>query len=384
MKKTQGYHLLFGFTLLTLAVLGVRLAFVFMSSVESERTAKLNELLHATVVSALMLGIGDQPPEVGPLAGATIEGEPSLEVIPASEQTEGDLFAPAIPRYPHLGVRPDPDLVERIDRRLQRRRFMVFGESALLFALLGICSYMLYRLVRQERFATRRMEAFVSAVTHEMKTPLTGIKSLLETFAAGKVPEEKALKLYVMGLKEAERLEHTVENVLISGRLRTERYHTEPEPVELRSFLEGFLEHRRRYLVGRSESIRMEWEPEQPELEAMADPNALRIILENLTDNALKYGGPDPQVTIRVQTEGDRVLISLEDEGIGFEAEHAATLFEPFKRSLGGKPSTQHGSGLGLSICRALARHMGGDISAASDGPGLGSRFTVSLRGTMG
>jgi len=384
MRKVGGYQLLFGLTLVTLAALGVRLTLVFMTSVESERTASLNELVHATVVSALMLGAADAPPQVGSLDGAPFGGAAALEVIRTSERAEGDVFAPAVPRYPHLGVRPDPEIIRMIDDRLRRRRGMVVGESALLFLLLGICSFMLYRLVHQERIVARRMEAFVSAVTHEMKTPLAGIKSLLETFAAGRVPENQASKLYAMGLKEAERLEHTVENVLITGRLRTERYHVEAERVELRPLLEGFLEHRRRYLVGRPESVSLEWEPRREALEGMADPNALHIVLENLTDNALKYGGPDPQVILRVQEDGDHILVSLEDKGIGFTAERAGELFVPFKRSLAGKESTQHGTGLGLSIAHALTLRMGGNLTAASDGPGKGSRFTISLKEVRG
>ena len=80
---------------------------------------------------------------------------------------------------------------------------MVTGEGGLLFSLLAICTVMLYRQVRQQRRQMKRMESFIAAVSHEMKTPLTGIKSMLQTFADGGVPETSGTRLYAMGLKEA-------------------------------------------------------------------------------------------------------------------------------------------------------------------------------------
>jgi len=170
-----------------------------------------------------------------------------------------------------------------------------------------------------------------------------------------------------------------VENVLVSGRLRTERYRVQAEPVHLRQLLDSFLEHRRGCQVDRPDAFELIWEPDERDLRAMCDPNALHIVLENLTDNALKYGGEPPRVVVRVQQSEGRVLVAVEDQGIGFAPEKADSLFVPFRRALDGKETVQHGTGLGLSIARALVGRMGGELTAHSQGPGRGSRFTIAL-----
>jgi signal transduction histidine kinase len=106
-----------------------------------------------------------------------------------------------------------------------------------------------------------------------------------------------------------------------------------------------------------------------------ADRDAFRVILENLLDNARKYGGGKTRVT--AQTEGRQFRVQVRDEGQGFNPGDAEQIFDPFtpRKSNG----ATHGSGLGLSISRQLARQMGGDLSAHSDGPGKGSTFTLTL-----
>jgi signal transduction histidine kinase len=375
MKRVRGYQILFGLTLLALTALGTWWTIFFMRSVELEKQARLDNLRHAAELTALMLGSGEEQPRPGPFPG-----DVPLEIVPASQIGEGDIFARTGPNYPDMAVRPSAGSIKAIDDKVHRRRMMLIGEGVMLLVLLAVCTFMLYRMVRQEHRHIRAMEDFVSSVTHEMKTPLTGIKSMLQTFAAGKVPEEERARLWALGLKETERLEHMVENVLISGRLRGGSFEIHPEAVDLRSLLNGFMEHRRRYLVGQSSVISLEWEPGRSDIGVHADPQALRVVLENLTDNAFKYGGPSPQITLRVSNSRQTVQISVEDRGIGFPPEKAQELFDPFRRALANGHESQHGTGLGLSIAQALVQRMGGEISAHSDGPGKGSRFTVALK----
>jgi signal transduction histidine kinase len=375
MKRVRGYQILFGLTLLALTALGTWWTIFFMRSVELEKQARLDNLRHAAELTALMLGSGEEQPRPGPFPGYV-----PLEIVPASQIGEGDIFARTGPNYPDMAVRPSAGSIKAIDDKVHRRRMMLIGEGVMLLVLLAVCTFMLYRMVRQEHRHIRAMEDFVSSVTHEMKTPLTGIKSMLQTFAAGKVPEEERARLWALGLKETERLEHMVENVLISGRLRGGSFEIHPEAVDLRSLLNGFIEHRRRYLVGQSSVISLEWEPGRSDIGVHADPQALRVVLENLTDNAFKYGGPSPQITLRVSNSRQTVQISVEDRGIGFPPEKAQELFDPFRRALANGHESQHGTGLGLSIAQALVQRMGGEISAHSDGPGKGSRFTVVLK----
>jgi signal transduction histidine kinase len=193
------------------------------------------------------------------------------------------------------------------------------------------------------------------------------------------VPDGQQRELSVLGLKEAERLEHTVENCLMAGRIRLGEVQVAMEDVKLRELLDRFAEHRRGYLLDDPSAIELIWELEAAETTVRADPSAVVTIFENLVDNAFKYGGGKPRVTIRAQEKGGRIAISVEDRGVGFPPEQTALLFEPFHRVLGKSSLAVHGSGLGLSIASALARRMDAELAAASDGPGKGSRFTLTL-----
>jgi len=374
MNHGRGYHILFGLTLIALLALGSWWTVFFMRSVELEREAALERLGHGAALEAVRRGGLEERPSAGPLAG-----DLGLEIIPARERSDGDLSFAAGPAHPDLAVRPRREAIERIEERNHRRRLMVTGEGGLLFSLLAICTVMLYHQVRQQRRQMVQMENFIAAVSHEMKTPLTGIKSMLQTFVGGRVPEAQQDRLFAMGLKEAERLEHTIENVLLTGRLRTAQLEIQVELVPLRQVLERFVVHRQRTLAERCESLTLAWEAED-DLHVAADSSALRLILDNLTDNAYKYGGTEPRVTIRVRREAARVLVAVEDRGIGFRPERAEQLFTPFRRTSEAVDAVQHGTGLGLSIARTLARQMGGNLVAESDGPDRGSRFTLSLK----
>ncbi len=374
-RGLRAHHLLFALALAAMVALGAWWTVYFGRTVGLEKEANLNNLVHVAVVTALIMGYSEEPPQTGPVQDAMAP----LEVVRASDRTDGDRFVPLVPRHPDLGVRPQKEAVDSILRRAERRRTMFLGEGALLFVLLCVCVVMLFQLVRSERRQIRDIESFLSTVTHEMKTPLTGIQSMLQTFAAGRVPPDQAATLYAMGLKETERLEHMVENILISGRLRARLYPIAAAATPLRALVEGFVEHRRRYLAGRPDSIRLAWEPSGEDVRAVCDRDALAVVLDNLVDNALKYGGDPPDVTLRVRATAGRVEVAVEDRGVGFDPAQAERLFARFHRSQEGRREVHHGTGLGLSISRELVRRMGGTLVAASDGPGKGSRFIVSL-----
>ncbi|MFH1465711.1 MAG: HAMP domain-containing sensor histidine kinase [Pseudomonadota bacterium] len=373
MTRLRHYHVIFALALLALAALGAWWTVFLNDAVHAERMAAMADMEHRAREGALLLGHQPRPPRLEDLPDSAM-----LELLPCD--TAGQGFRAALtPLHAALCLRPVQAAVAEIDARLTRRRQMVLGEGSFLFLLLGVCTVMLWGMLRQERRQTRRMEAFVHAVTHEMKTPLTGIKSLLDTLRRRGVPEAMQERLLALGLENCERLEHSIENVIIAGALRAGQQQMRVISLPVAPFLEALLEHRHRGMPGAAHTLRLDWPEPDPALAVRVDPDLLRVVLENLLDNGHKYGGDHPVVTLRVEPGLAEVALTVSDRGVGFTPEQAESLFVPFLRALPRGHGVRHGTGLGLSIARDLCRRMGGDLRAHSAGPGQGARFTVTL-----
>jgi len=373
LPRIQGYHLLFVAALVMLVSLGAWWTIFLGRAIGNERSAGEAELRHAAHLAAVLIGHGEPPDDMTILPGSV-----SLELLACEDSLPGDLSVPAMPKHARLCVRPTLDQIEALEERHDRRRHMVVGEGTVMFLALGVVWLMLLRMVRQERRHRTRMESFIHAVTHEMKTPLAGIMTLLETALSGRIPADAQPRLFTLGLKEAERLEHGIENVLLAGRIRSGYHRVELREIDVREEMEALAEHRRRTLLDRPEALELVWEGDEP-LRASADPDMLRVVLENLVDNGFKYGGVEPRVVLRVRAEAAEVHIRVEDDGIGFEPGEAEDLFQPFRRNMKDGHGASHGTGLGLSIARTLSRDMGGDLTAHSKGPDQGAWFLVTL-----
>ncbi len=258
------------------------------------------------------------------------------------------------------------DLAER-GARLD---FMVLGEfSAMAICLFSAVGVLLY-IARQRTLAQMRMERLLQFTSHELKTPIAGVRALLQTLELGAVPEEREKEFLQRGLQEIDRLEHLAETILMWQRSVASVSRLTTAPVEASQLVKEVLEHRVR--TGVTEQIEV---ASLAQATVLADGDAFRVILENLLDNARKYGGGTTQ--LRAELHEGAWQLSVRDGGQGFPSEAASQLFDPFKRSK--HQGMTHGSGLGLYISRQLALRMRGEITARSDGPGRGAVFTVSL-----
>ncbi len=270
-------------------------------------------------------------------------------------------------------VQPTANYLQTLSDHFERRRAMVLGEGGLLTSLLVVVVAMLYTLSRAESRFRREMQDFLGRVTHEMKTPLAGIKAVLDTLKAGRMPADQQTALVTLALREAEREEHLIQNLLLAQRLRLPNQQFARERVALRPLLERFAAHRTETL---GDAVTFDVNC-APEVAVTGDATALWTVLENLVDNAVKYGGKIIELSA-IQAQ-DRVTLRVSDDGSGFEAHRAPDLFEPFARSQGPQVG-KHGTGLGLSISRGLVERMGGTIAAHSQGLGHGAEFSVLLR----
>ena len=249
---------------------------------------------------------------------------------------------------------------------------LLFGVLAITILLSGIGVAQL----RREGELARLRANFVAGVSHELRTPLAQVRMFAETLLLGRVrtEDERHRSLQIID-QEARRLTHLVENILQFSRAERQAVTLNPEPVavapQVREVLEGFAPLARARQVTLASDL-------VEGLEAMADPDALRQILLNLLDNAVKYGPTGQKVTVRTRAAGDSVRLEVEDQGPGVPVPNRRRVWESYYRLERDAGSAVAGSGIGLSVVMELVllQHGRAWIEDASGG---GARFIVEL-----
>src|SRR5687767_7897242 len=246
---------------------------------------------------------------------------------------------------------------------------------ALIITGLILNTIFLFREIRR----SEQHDAFLNAVTHELKTPVASIKLYLETLKSRDVTPEKRDEFYDVMLADSDRLMHTVEQVLLAGRAGEKRRQLNVTEVNLGSVLSeatGIV--RNRYHLN-DDVIRFT-EPSS-DLRVLGDPDDLRTVFVNLLDNAVKYSSPEPRVSVRAKrtTLNNKADVFIRDNGIGIPSAELKRIFKRFYRVADQSTREAKGTGLGLSIVRSIVEKHGGRVRADSKGVGRGTTFVVQL-----
>ncbi|MFV1964735.1 MAG: sensor histidine kinase [Pirellulaceae bacterium] len=228
---------------------------------------------------------------------------------------------------------------------------------------------------------SERRGAFVSAVTHELRTPLTTFRMYTEMLAGDMVTDDEQRRDYLTTLRgEADRLGRLVENVLSYARLERNRTLATVEKTTVGEMIDRICDR----LVQRTEQAGMELSVSMKEAvrqtSICTDISAVEQIVFNLVENACKYaaGAEDPQIHVEVERVARRLQISVTDHGPGMDSETAGHLFSPFSKSAKAAANSAQGVGLGLALCRRLARRLRGKLQLARS-HGNGCRFELLL-----
>lgn len=242
----------------------------------------------------------------------------------------------------------------------------------LLFLSLVSGGWLLVKAARRSHLEAMRKTDFVSNVSHEFKTPLTTICLCAELAQDDGLDSERRKKALASVVTEAKRLNRLVMNALYFSRLEKNRRRYDPVRLDASEIVrEVCATFSPRFPDGCLQGPK-------GECIATVDADALRQILANLLDNAAKYA-PRGKVEVKVEAEGDHVLVAVADNGPGLSHEALRHAFDRFWRGDNSVTRKTGGSGLGLAIARGLARGMGGDLTAANRDGG-GAVFTLELR----
>jgi two-component system, OmpR family, sensor histidine kinase SenX3 len=235
-------------------------------------------------------------------------------------------------------------------------------------------------LVREIR-RNEQHEAFINAVTHELKTPVASMKLYLQTLQNRQVDEAKRQEFYQVMVDDSDRLLGTIEQVLRAGRIGARLRPASHIPIDLSAIVQECLSlaRTRHRLLPESLTYRDTLSNGSVQ-RVLGDEDDLKAVVSNLVDNAIKYSGPEIRVAVELeQTDPMKATLRVRDQGVGISRPELKRIFKRFYRIPGAMGTRIKGTGLGLFIVRSVVARHGGKVFAESDGPGHGSTFTVQL-----
>jgi signal transduction histidine kinase len=252
---------------------------------------------------------------------------------------------------------------------------LVLGVLLVLMIICGIVLNTTF-LVREIR-RNEQHDAFINAVTHELKTPVASIRLYLQTLQTRPVDDEKRKEFYRTMLEDSDRLMTTIEQVLRTGRVGAVSRSLNLARIDLDELVGSCVERVRTLHSVGAEALR--YEPCGAAV-VVGDLEDVRAAVTNLVDNAVKYSGNEVRVTVQTErSDGKFVTIRVRDQGPGIPQSELKRIFRRFYRVPGPLASRIKGTGLGLYIVRSVARRHGGRAWAESEGPGRGSTFALEL-----
>ena len=262
---------------------------------------------------------------------------------------------------------------------LNERRIVLLVLGIIFFALLtaGIVLNTVF-LVREVR-RNERHDAFLSAVTHELKTPIASIHLYLETLLRRHVDDDQRAEFYNRMLADSDRLLATVEQVLKAGEVGQRARSDVRASVDMRALVEECVRTTllRHHLEDKAITLTIRETPLP--MFVRGDPDELQTAVFNVLGNAVKYSPDGARISVALSVEDDAwVRVSVTDHGIGIPAAHLKRIFRRFYRVPSRTVLGTKGTGLGLYLVRTIARQHGGDATAESEGEGRGA--TVSLQ----
>jgi len=273
--------------------------------------------------------------------------------------------------------------VSHLESVFHTQTIRLLGVGAMLVVSLATGLVLLLRSVTRELDAARRTENFVSAVTHELRTPVAAIKLYGEMLDAGWVDsEERRLEYYRRIVRETSRLETLVERVLEKGQLT--RREVRPEPGDLNAIIETLAPSLLSLAPEGVADLRFELQEDLPVV--MLVHEGVRSIVTNLVENARKYApvapGSEP-IVVRTRRVGSAILLEVQDRGPGIPPAERGRIFEAFYRMGDERTRTARGTGLGLHLVALHVDAMGGTVEVRGR-PGGGTEFRIALKADSG
>jgi len=248
--------------------------------------------------------------------------------------------------------------------------------SAFADGLNGELLVSLMDITRQKEVDIAKTE-FVTLASHQLRTPIAAVRWNLELLEASQLNLSAAEKLYYFKVnRNVERLASLVNDFLHVSKLELGTFASAPQEVDITAFIENTIEEFDKSIQDKKITIETSFDPEglKPEL----DPRLLRIVLDNLVSNAVKYTRPEGTIRIAYKASKKNLILTVSDNGIGIPVDELSNMFNRFYRASNAEHQHAEGTGLGLYIIKKAVKMMAGDVSVDS-ALDKGATFTVKL-----
>jgi len=392
--KRHGHHFVLGISLLSLGLLITWWTIFIDRSIIREKNLLMENLNSTLKYFVLKISMDTK---TTPVTGIYPRDD-RFEILECGVSRE-PLKKVLKPGWPNLCIRVRPEVMESLEEDFNKKKLMLFGESRLLLIIVILGCFMLYRHLQLEKRAAREVGEFWRRVTHEIKTPITGIKAFLQSIKNHCITPEQLPKYVDMALTQIEKQEQLAENILAGYGLHSNEQVYNPFFIHLNldEFLTGYFEHHNLLLTDATLKLEL-FSQKGPDaatgesegttlspLMVKADTQLLKIILDNIVDNALKYCSPGLVLTVETFIKGKFAIILIRDNGPGIPQNDFDKVFEAYKHLDKELPGKLHGSGMGLYISRKLAEKMSGTLEINFQDPGVkeqtpsGTGFLIHL-----
>jgi signal transduction histidine kinase len=249
--------------------------------------------------------------------------------------------------------------------------------GVLMFATVIVLAALAVRLVRRQMALTQLRNDLVANVTHELKTPLSSMRLLVDTLLNSQPLHEQTAREYLQLIaQENLRLSRLIDNFLTFSRMERNKYAFGFKEVTATAIVEGAITAERERFNAPGCQFETHIAPDLPSV--VADADALVTAVVNLLDNAFKYSGDEKQITLSVGAENGSVLFAVKDNGIGLSPRDTKRIFKRFFQVDQRLSRSGGGCGPGLSIVKFIVTAHHGSVRVESQ-PGRGSTFTIAL-----
>jgi len=372
--NTYFYDLIFISSLLLLILLVSWWAVFIHRSIEEAYSIKQKNIQLSMQACSRILGLSETEPEPG-----IYSADKRLEIVKNINKLSPDAL-PLIPEWKEYYLQPRAQHLKIISEKYQRHKLMIFGESTFLTLLIIISGFMIYRMFWLERRLTSELHEFWSRVSHEIKTPITGLRAFLETLQTQSVKKDELLPYIKLALEQVDRQQKLAENMLVGQKLLNRGAGLNETNVHVDSFFQNYLGNHFINLSDTEHTIDYKNTIDK-NIYVKADNEALKIICDNIIDNAVKYGSEGNLVlSIGIYEISSHCCIVFRDNGPGIKHGEEKVIFEAYRRLNDGKQNSKQGTGMGLYISRQLARQMNGDLLVRNREDTPGAEFSLELR----